>query len=157
MNRKKWRGNSAWAFALAALALLAPAAWADTACSFNAVVGVNFGTYSVLATSANDNGVGSLRIKCQGGGAPSFVVGLSTGQSFSYVTRVLKSGTNSLNYNLYTNSTRSLIWGDGSGGSSTRAVARNTTTTLSVFGRIAAGQDAAVGIYVDSIVATVNF
>jgi spore coat protein U-like protein len=69
----------------------------------------------------------------------------------------MKSGGNILNYNLYTSAARIVVWGDGSGGSSTMSVNRNNTTTLSVFGQIPAGQDAAVGAYTDNITTTISF
>jgi spore coat protein U-like protein len=125
-------------------------------CNFQTVTAVSFGTYNVYATTPNNNGVGSLAIRCQAG-AGSFVVSLSKGQGNSYSPRVMKSGTNLLNYNLYTTTARTTVWGDGSSGTGTRVATGNTTTTLSVFGQIPAGQDAAVGTYVDTIIATVNF
>lgn len=139
------------------LALFAPLSLAAPSCAFNSTAPVAFGSYDVFAATANTNGVGSLTVTCQGGGPATFVVRLSTGQSLSYASRVMKSGTNSLNYNLYTTSARTLVWGDGTGASGTRTVARNNTSTLSIFGRIPAGQDVATGTYVDSITASVNF
>jgi spore coat protein U-like protein len=69
----------------------------------------------------------------------------------------MKSGRNSLGYNLYISAARNVVWGDGAGASSTMIVNKNRTTTLSVFGQIPAGQDVAVGIYTDSITIIINF
>jgi spore coat protein U-like protein len=104
---------------------------------------------------ANNNGVGSLSIKCTGGA--NSVITLSTGQSNSFTKRVMRSGVNALNYNLYTSTAHAQVWGDGSGGSSVVATVNNGTITLNVFGQIPAGQDVAVGIYTDNITVTVNF
>ena len=46
---------------------------------------------------------------------------------------------------------RTYIWGDGTGGSSTMSVTKNSTSTLSVFGQVPSGQDAATGTYTDNI------
>jgi spore coat protein U-like protein len=139
--------------------LWSQAAPADPSCSFTSVAGVGFGNYNVFAGAPNDNGIGGLTIRCQGGAGHTFAydVRLSTGQSHTYVSRVMKSGGNALNYNLYTSSTRTTVWGDGSGTSGTLQAGRNTTTTFSVFGRIPANQDVPIGTYTDSIVATVYF
>ena len=126
-------------------------------CAITSVTAVGFGAYDVFSGTPNNNGVGSLKIGCQGGGSRTFIVRLSTGQSHSYSPRVMRSGANALTYNLYTSAARNIVWGDGTGGSSTMAVNRNSTTTLSLFGQIPAGQDVAVGIYSDSITATVDF
>lgn len=130
---------------------------AATSCAFTSVSPVSFGVYDVFATSPNNNGVGSITIDCTGGGNNAFDVTLSTGQSNSYTTRVMSSGSNRLNYNLYTGADRSAVWGDGNGGSQLMTVTKNKATTLNVFGQIPAGQDAAVGTYTDPIVATVTF
>jgi spore coat protein U-like protein len=129
---------------------------AGPACTFTSEAPVSFGTYDVFAEHPNNNGVGNLVIRCSGGNGP-FVVTLSTGQSNNYVSRLMRSGSNALNYNLYTSTARTVIWGNGSGGSSTVSVSKNNTWTLSIFGHIPAGQDAAVGIYTDNINVTVYF
>jgi spore coat protein U-like protein len=126
------------------------------ACSFSGVGPVSFGAYNVFSAVADTN-VGTVRVRCQGGGAGPFAVTLSTGWSNSYASRIMRSGANQLNYNLYTDSAWTIVWGDGSGISSIQSVAGNRTTTINVYGQIPAGQDAAVGIYTDTIIATVTF
>jgi spore coat protein U-like protein len=69
----------------------------------------------------------------------------------------MRNGGNSLGYNLYTSASRNVVWGDGTGGSSTMIVNKNRNTTLSVFGQIPAGQDVAVGTYSDNITTIINF
>jgi spore coat protein U-like protein len=138
---------------LAAVPLISHAA---PACSFVSETPVSFGVYDVFSAAPNNNGVGNLVIRCSGGGGP-FAVTLSTGQSNSYVSRLMRSGSNQLTYNLYISAARTVVWGNGSGGSSPVSVAKNRTDTLSIFGHIPAGQDAAVGFYTDNINATVSF
>jgi spore coat protein U-like protein len=139
------------------LAVAAQASLAATSCTFTSVSPVSFGVYDIFATQPNNNGVGSLTIDCKGGGNDNFEVSLSTGQSHSYTMRVMRSGSKRLNYNLYTSADRSAVWGDGHGGSRLMTVRKNKATTLSVFGQIPAGQDAAIGTYTDPIMATVTF
>jgi spore coat protein U-like protein len=125
------------------------------ACSITATP-VVFGAYNVYSVTANDGGIGTLRVRCTGGSRGT--VTLSTGQSGSYAARVMNSGTNLLGYNLYISAARTSIWGDGlTGGTASMPVARNATTRFSIYGRIPAGQDAAAGNYLDGIVATVTF
>lgn len=141
---------------VASLAIWPLAAQAARFCSFSSAVPVSFGIYDVYAAAANNAGVGSITINCSGGGGP-FNVALSTGQSLTYAMRVMNSGANKLNYNLYTSAGRSVVWGDGSGVSQVMTVARNTQTRLDIFGQIPPLQDVAVGSYSDIIIATVNF
>ncbi len=138
-------------------AVLSQPSFAATSCSFSSVTQVSFGIYDVFSALPNNNGVGSITIFCESGGGPSFVVTLSAGQSNSYASRVMMSGGNRLNYNLYTSAARTVIWGDGTGGSNVMTTAKHATTTLSIFGQIPADQDANIGVYTDAIIATVNF
>jgi spore coat protein U-like protein len=127
-------------------------------CSFSSVTDVGFGTYNVFDLLPNSSGVGSISIRCRGNESDrSYDVTLSRGQSQSYTSRIMQSGANILNYNIYTSASRSIVWGDGTGGSHTQTAYKNSTTVLDLFGQIPAGQDVANGIYIDNLIATVNF
>jgi hypothetical protein len=84
---------------------------------------------------------------------------LNRGSSASFNPRTLQNGTEILNYNLYLDSARTSIWGDGTGGTidftDTAAVLFSKTATI--YGRVPAGQDAGTGNYSDSLVATIVF
>ncbi len=134
------------------LALLSPAASAAK-CSISAS-GASFGVYDVFSAAANNTGIAALSVDCQGASAS---VALSQGYSGNYAARQMRSGSNRLYYNLYTSAARSVVWGDGSGVSRTLPAANNQITSLTVFGQIPAGQDAAVGSYSDHITVIVNF
>lgn len=128
------------------------------ACSFSSVTDVGFGVYNVFDLLPNSSGVGSISIYCRGSGSDhGYDVTLSRGQSHSYTSRIMKSGANILNYNIYTSATRTIVWGDGTGGSHIQTAYKNSTTTLDLYGQIPAGQDVAKGIYIDDLIATVNF
>jgi spore coat protein U-like protein len=130
--------------------------FAATRCAISSISSVDFGTYNVFSTFSNNNGIGSITIDCQGGGT-NLLVTLSAGQSNTYVSRSMRSGGNSMGYNLYISAARNVVWGDGTGGSSTMMVNKNSTTMLSIFGQIPAGQDVAVGNYSDNITTIINF
>jgi spore coat protein U-like protein len=136
--------------------VLSQSAIADS-CSITSATGINFGSYDIFDVHTNNNGAGSMSVKCKGDGNSKFVVTLSAGQSNTYSSRVMRSGANVLTYNLYTSAARTVIWGDGTGGSSTISARSNSTTILDLFGQIPAGQDVGVGTYTDSITTTVIF
>jgi len=94
------------------------------------------------------------------------VIRLSAGSSNDYARRTLRNGSapgGVLYYNLYTGSDYAMIWGDGSGGSSVvsdRFFAQAlspVTRTYTIYGRIPAAQDPAVGSYTDTIIVTVEY
>jgi spore coat protein U-like protein len=130
---------------------------AQAKCSFVGVAPISFGIYDVFSGSPNNNGVGSLSVDCNGGGHSSFVVRLSTGQSNSYVSRVMMSGGNRMYYNLFTSAARTVVWGDHTGGSATMGVDKNSLSILNIFGQIPERQDVGVGLYTDNIIVTVDF
>jgi spore coat protein U-like protein len=131
--------------------------------------GVAFGAYNPLVTTADDS-TGTVTVTCTntGGGntTVNYTLALSTGVSGAYSQRHMKAGTPMLNYNLYRDSARSVVWGNGSGGTSqitgsltVGSGAGNGTrsATYTVYGRVQAQQDAAPGTYSDSIVITLTF
>jgi spore coat protein U-like protein len=145
--------------ACAGLALLAaPPARAATSCTA-AASGVAFGTYTPLQPTALEAN-GTITITCTGVLFDTATVSLSPGLSGTYTNRTLTSGASALNYNLFTSSADSAVWGNGSGSSSTvQAVIWffAPTATLTVYGAVASGQDPAPGTYTDTIMVTVNY
>jgi spore coat protein U-like protein len=114
--------------------------------------GVNFGAYDPSA-SADLEGAGDVDVRCDQ--STSFSVALDPG-SGTYAARALHAGPYVLNYNLYTGPGFAPVWGDGS---STTAVVPGTGihSTLTIYGRIPAQQNAHVGSYVDNVVVTLTF
>lgn len=79
-------------------------------------------------------------------------VQMSKGSGSSLSNRAMKSGGNNMNYNLYTDASYQVIWGDGTGGTQIQ-----TGTNLTVYGQIPASQNVAPGNYSDTIVVTITW
>jgi len=139
------------------IAILIGTGLAQADCSVGAT-SVSFGAYDVFSGAPNNNGIGTITLSCHGVG-PSRIVTLSSGNSSDYTSRYMNNQILSghIIYNLYTNSARTLIWGDGSGSSSTVHVSDSVFTTLSIYGEIPANQDVSVGYYTDSITVAIHF
>lgn len=136
--------------ALAALLLLAaPALAAD--CTVGAS-GVAFGNYDVFSPTAL-NGAGTVSVACSP--ATGYSIGLSTGNG-SYSQRWLGSGAATLDYNLYTDASRSVVWGDGTSGTSTVG-GSGESVDHPVYGSVPAQQNVTAGSYADTIIVTVTF
>ena len=156
-------------FGLAIALCLAAASALAVSCSAS-TPGLAFGSYDVYAVGAT-NGTGTLTVSCSKvAGDPSnvtvnYTISLATGSSGNYVQRQMKSGANTLGYNLYTSNTFSVVWGNGTG--STATVAGNFHLTNgqpsqnnahTVYGRVPPLQDAAVASnYLDNITVTVTY
>jgi spore coat protein U-like protein len=126
---------------------------AEADCSIS-TTSVAFGNYDVFSATPRD-ATGTVQISCTP--RADIQVTLSRGSSAVFDPRTLRSGTNILNYNLFRNAARTQIWGDGSAGTLTFIGNNTRTTTQTIYGRVPASQDAAVGNYSDTIVATVIF
>jgi spore coat protein U-like protein len=119
---------------------------------------LSFGTYDAASGSPLD-ATSAVSVYCSNGLSYDVALNIGSGGG-TFVTRTLADGGNTLNYNLYSNAGRSTIWGDGTG--STAIVSGSGTGLLSavthnVYGRVASGQDRAVGSYASTITVTVTF
>ena len=130
--------------------------------------GVAFGVYDPTLTAPTDS-TGNVTVRCthSGGGASriNYTVSLSAGGSGDVARRQMRAGTATLDYNLYRDAARSLIWGTGTGGSGlvSGAVTVNrghfqvSEVAYPIYGRIPAQQAIATGLYTDAIVVTLTF
>jgi spore coat protein U-like protein len=113
---------------------------------------VAFAAYDpvVAHATSNDDGTGSVTVRCTKGATASVTLGDGANTS-----RNLKNENNVLlDYELYTNEGRSAVWTSVNLGQSASAA---TPLVATVFGRIPGGQDVPSGSYNDTVVATVNF
>lgn len=83
------------------------------------------------------------------------------GEAATITNRKMKNagGTNFMDYALYTNSARSVIWGDGSTGNGTKLTGTGTgvAQTVDFYGRVPGGQtNVPAGSYSDTVVVTVT-
>jgi spore coat protein U-like protein len=120
---------------------------------------VNFGAYDPVTANSTSplDGIGTVTVTCTKG-APA-KVGLGTGTNPQGATRRMAApAAQYLTYELYKEAGRVTIWGDTptTGLDIPPAPDRNARN-FTVFGRVAQAQDAAVGTYTDTVVATVNF
>lgn len=148
------------AFAASATANLTVTASVPQKCVI-AAAALAFGSYDPVVTnnSANLDQTATMTLTCTKG-ATGVTLGMGSSANApagcTAPQRCLVSSGSYLNYQLYSDSSRSSVW--------TTAIAETvsggitTPTSVTVYGRIPGGQDAPVGAsYQDTIVATVNF
>lgn len=151
--------------ALAAMlvAAIATPAEACTLCSCTtSTTALNFGNYDPV-TASPDDASAAVSIDCSGVVSLFGLVEVKagTGQSSSFAQRTMRRLGVSLNYNLFANSPRTQILGDGTGGTTTVTSSLNGllffSTSVPVYGRAPAGQWVAAGTYTDTIQITVQY
>ncbi|MGZ8851861.1 MAG: spore coat protein U domain-containing protein [Thermoanaerobaculia bacterium] len=113
---------------------------------------MDFGTYNVFGGVSNATTTGSVR--CIGN--LNVTISSTTGAAGVFNPRKM-SGTAS--YNVYIDAGRTLIWGNGTGGSNQDPFTNTGTRTWTIteFGQVPAAQDLAPGIYNDSLTVTVAY
>ena len=117
---------------------------------------VNFGTAGVLRSSLA--AAGSISARCTNGDA--FRISLNGGASGNVAARTLlrQGGGGAVNYQLYTDSARSIPWGDGTAGTSmVTGTGSGNAQTINVYGQVPAQATPAPGSYSDTITATIVF
>lgn len=98
------------ALATALLISVAGVAAAGNSCTATAT-SLALGTYTPGAGPAAS--AATVTVTCNSGAV--FAVGANAGNSGNQNQRLLTSGANSLQYNLYTTASHTTIWGDGTG------------------------------------------
>lgn len=119
-----------------------------------------FGSYNTFSPTPLD-ATSTITINCSDcggmGGDCNHETKIDAGQNSggSFNPRKMSSGGDMLNYNLYRNSSRTEIWGDGTSG--TYTVTGSNDQTWTIYGRVPALQNSSVGSYSDTLQATVTF
>jgi spore coat protein U-like protein len=114
-----------------------------------------FGGYDALGANATAplDGTGTFQVACTTGAA--YTVGLGLGSFAAGTVRQMANGAARLRYELYSDPARTSVW-------STTAMVGGTAPstspiTLTVYGRVPAGQAVPPGSYADSVQSTINF
>lgn len=131
-----------------------------------------FGTYDPIETVAPLDASTQFLVDCRGPSQVTFTATLSPGNSGTYAPRELRLGASRLPYNLYRDAARTIVFGDGTGGTQAAVCTTGTTgngctgsnppgpdrrATVPVYGRIPPGADPAAGPHSDTIIVTVTF
>lgn len=123
---------------------------------------INFGSFD---GSTAKTGSAVVEVRCSN--LTPYTLKLSAGApGGTFAQRLLSgSGSNKLEYNLYTTSGYSTIWGDGTGGTGTQGgtgsgMSSTQVKTHTVHGQLpnsVANQDAPTGTYTDVVTVTVEY
>jgi len=123
---------------------------------------VSFGSYDVFSPAPSDT-IGTIFVSCNNPEkkAMPVTISINRGSSGSFNPRQMRlaGGSDRMNYYLFLDPSRTTLWGDGSGGSSTvtRMIEKTIPLSVPVYGRIPARQNLRVGAYGDNLVVTVDW
>ena len=114
---------------------------------------LNFGTHSAMTSNIDANG--ALIINCTLG--LPYSISLNGGLSNAQPTqRRMTLGSTAIIYGLYSNSTRTVPWGNTAGQIVSRT-GTGATESVPVYGRVAPQATPTSGVYTDTVVVTINY
>ena len=165
LNRK--HGICLLAIPAAALAYVSPAAASTVSgtlsvsltiqatCTVASSSAVAFGTSGLLNSNADNTG--TLGVQCSN--TTPYVVALDAGAGTGATTTVRKltNGAATVNYALYRDSARTLIWGNTSGTDTLAGTGNGSVQSLTVYGRVPVQSTPAPGSYADTVNVTVTY
>ncbi|MEH1928174.1 Csu type fimbrial protein [Nostoc sp.] len=127
---------------------------------------VAFGSYDPVTTNAGTalTGTGTVTTTCTDGSVASITLDQgsnpATGSTDAAPARQLIDGsTNTLLYSLYSDTGRTVVWGNtsGAGGTDVTVTGSGVAQASTVYGSIAGAQNKPAGAYTDTVQATVTF
>lgn len=157
------------AFALCFASILAPggpAAAATATTSFGVQIQItndctitstdmNFGSVGFIA--ANVDATSTITVRCTVGSAYSIALNLGVGTGTSIAARKLTGAGGTLDYNLYQDTARTIVWGTVNPTQTVQGTGNGTTQPITVYGRVPPQSSPGTGIYNDTITAEITY
>lgn len=127
----------------------------SSSCIINSTSTMDFATVGVL--TLNQDSTSSIAVQCTN--STPYDIGLNegTGSGATVAVRKMTSGSNTINYSLYTDSARTSVWGNSIGSNTQHAVGNGAAQNYTVFGRVPVQAMPAPGAYTDTITVTVTY
>ena len=168
MNTNIFRSSYALAATFGLVALVAQPATAQTTgtmaatadvtadCQVNST-GITFGGTDVIDGAAHTM-TGAVNVMCTTDTAWTATANAGLGTEATITTRKMQSGTDSLNYSLFTDTAGTTLWGDGTTGSTIGGTGTGQFVATNITGVIPANQTTLrAGSYADTVTVTVNY
>jgi spore coat protein U-like protein len=124
---------------------------------------VAFGGYDPITANATTplDGTGTVSVTCSNGANTTITLGQGsnpggTSTDAAPARRMTDGSSHYLTYSLYQDSGHATVWGN-TAGTGHAVTGTGSQTSVTVYGAVDAGQNAPVGSYLDTVVATVTF
>lgn len=119
-----------------------------------------FGVYDPIAGGKLD-GAASLTVACTRGTSATITLdqgsNAAAGSSDTSPLRRMAAGSQYIAYDLYADAARATAWGNTAATGKAYVASSSVTQAIAVYGRVAAQQDVAAGVFTDQVVATISF
>ncbi|MDP9873864.1 Csu type fimbrial protein [Agrobacterium tumefaciens] len=128
----------------------------QAACQINSAGNLNFGTNGVIGSDID--ATSDVIVQCTA--STPFSLGLSAGagSGATVANRLMTSPAGAtISYSLYTTAAHSTVWGNTVGTDRQMGTGTGAPQTFTVYGRVPAQTTPAVGVYTDTVTATLNY
>lgn len=121
---------------------------------------LNFGgNLDPLATSGPVDTSSNLQVVCTNTTPYSVALnaGLNAGGGSNFGARAMKSGNNTLPYQLYLDTGHATVWGDGASSGVYHGTGTGSSQSLTIYGRLPSLNGVAPGTYSDTVTVTISY
>ena len=126
-----------------------------SSCVINSTATLNFGSQGVLV--ANVNGTSTLAVQCTN--TTPYNIGLDQGQApgATVAARKMTNGPNAIAYSLYSDSNRTVLWGNTVGTNTVAAIGSGASQSYTIYGQVPPQNTPAPAVYTDTVTVTVTY
>lgn len=127
----------------------------DPTCSVVSPATLSFGTQTSLGSALDSTG--TLSVTCSN--TTPYTVGLNAGggTGATVATRKLAAGGTTVNYTLYRDAGRTLVWGNTVATDTQAGTGSGAAQSLTIYGRVPVQTTPAPGSYTDAVTVTVSY
>lgn len=121
---------------------------------------LNFGSsIDPLAASVPLDSTSTLTVACTNTTpyAVALSAGANAGGATNFTARKMANGSNTLGYQLYTDSSRTTVWGNGTASSTVAGTGIGANQQITIYGRLPSLSGAVPGSYTDTVTVTITY
>jgi len=124
-------------------------------CIINSASTLNFGSQGLLL--ANVDQTSTLQVQCTDTTPYNIGLNAGTGSGATVAVRKLTGGGSTINYSLYTDASRTTVWGNTIGTDAVAGTGNGSSQSYTIYGRAPAQATPVPGAYADTITVTVTY
>ena len=124
-------------------------------CVINSAAALNFGSAGVIAAAVDQTS--TLQVQCTNATPYNIGLDVGLGAGATVASRKMTNGGSTINYTLYRDGARSLVWGNTVGTDTVAGTGNGAGQTYTVYGRVPAQTTPAAALYSDTITVTVTY
>ena len=117
--------------------------------------GVNFGSVSFM--TSNTDATGTVTVQATNTTPYNVGLGAGGGSGATVATRKMTNGANTVTYSLYSDVSRTTVWGNTIGSDTVTGTGSGNNQSLTVYGRAPVQSSKPPGTYTDTVVVTVTY